>query len=265
VSENFVSSYGPWAVVAGASDGTGEAFAEELARRGVNVVLVARREGLLEDLANRLEVETRVVSLDLSKENAGAALAASTADLDIGLLIYNAGADPRTLPLLDQSLDDLQSLVRRNCNTVLDCAYLFGGQMVARHRGGMILVSSVAGWAGSSHIAAYCATKAFDTMLAESLWAEWKDDGVNVLGLVLGATDTPSLHRLMDEHGGSFGELADPADVAVLGLDHLGDGPTWNTSMPDPTGPSPLGGLSRRQAVALLSAGTASMYRDQRP
>jgi NAD(P)-dependent dehydrogenase (short-subunit alcohol dehydrogenase family) len=127
----------------------------------------------------------------------------------------------------------------------------------------MVLVSSFAGWAGSAHIATYCATKAFDTVLAEALWAEWKDHGVDVLGLVLGATDTPSLRRLMDEHGGDLGALADPADVALAGLDHLRDGPTWSFGLPEPTGPTPLGTLSRRQAVELLSEGTAAMYGEQ--
>jgi NAD(P)-dependent dehydrogenase (short-subunit alcohol dehydrogenase family) len=121
------------------------------------------------------------------------------------------------------------------------------------------------GWAGSAHIATYCATKAFDTVLAEALWAEWREHGVDVLGLVLGATDTPSLRRLMAEHGGDLGELANPVEVALAGLDHLGDGPTWSVGMPEPTGPSPLDGLSRRQAVELLSAGASAMYGVQGP
>jgi uncharacterized protein len=260
VSEAFRAKYGPWAVVAGASDGTGAAFAEELARRGVNVVLVARRGALLDEVAARLDVETRVVVLDLSTNDAGEALAAATADLEVGLFIYNAGSDPRSLLLLDQSIDDLQALVRRNCATPLHAAHHFGRRMVERGRGGLLLVSSFAGWAGSAHIAVYGATKAFSTVLAEALWAEWRDRGVDVLALVLGATDTPTLRRLMAEHGGDFGELADPVDVAVVGLDHLDGGPTWNFGMPDPTGPSPLGGLSRRQAVEALSAGASAMY-----
>jgi short-subunit dehydrogenase len=260
MSEAFRAKYGPWAVVAGASDGTGAAFAEELARRGVNVVLIARRGALLDEVAAGLDVETRVVVLDLSTENAGAELAAATADLEVGLFIYNAGSDPRSLLLLDQSIGDLQALVRRNCATALHGAYHFGRQMVERGRGGLLFVSSFAGWAGSAHIAVYGATKAFDTVLAEALWAEWRDRGVDVLALVLGATDTPSLRRLMAEHGGDFGELADPVDVALVGLDHLDHGPTWSFGMPDPTGPSPLGGLSRRQAVEALSAGALAMY-----
>jgi short-subunit dehydrogenase len=259
-SEAFRAKYGPWAVVAGASDGTGAAFAEELARRGVNVVLIARRGALLDEVAGGLDVETRVVVLDLSTDSAGAELAAATADLEVGLFIYNAGSDPRSRLLLDQPIDHLQALVRRNCVTALHGAYHFGQQMVGRGRGGLLFVSSFAGWAGSAHIAVYGATKAFDTVLAEALWAEWRDRGVDVLALVLGATDTPALRRLMDEHGGDFGELADPADVALVGLDHLDQGPTWSFGMPDPTGPSPLGGLSRRQAVEALSAGASAMF-----
>jgi short-subunit dehydrogenase len=259
-NDEFRAKYGPWAVVAGASDGTGAAFAEELAGRGVNVVLVARRRSLLEEVAARLGVETRVVVLDLSVEDAGAELAAATNDLDVGLFIYNAGADSRSELLLDQAIDDLQALVRRNCLTALHGAHHFGGQMVARRRGGVLLVSSFAGWAGSAHIAVYGATKAFDTVLAEALWAEWKDLGVDVLALVLGATNTPALQRLLAEHGGDFGELAEPADVARVGLDHLSDGPTWSFGMPDPLGPSVMGGIPRRQAVELLSAGASAMF-----
>jgi uncharacterized protein len=257
---SFRDRYGPWAVVAGASDGTGAAFAEELGRRGVNVVLVARRAPLLTELAGRLPVESRVVVLDLSEDDASARLAAATDDLDVGLVIYNAGADPSNLPLLDQPLTDLQALVRRNCTTVLGCAHRYGERLIRRGSGGLILVTSGAAWAGASNIAVYGATKAFDLLLAESLWAEWHDQGVDVLGLVLGATDTPSLRTLLDRHGGDLGELADPTAVAAEALDHLADGPTWAYGMPDPAGASPLGALPRRAAVQLMSQGSAAMF-----
>jgi short-subunit dehydrogenase len=262
MTDGFPTTYGPWALVAGASDGTGAAFAEDLARRGVNVVLIARRRPLLEELAARLDVETRIVVLDLSADDAGEALAAATADLEIGLVVYNAGADPSSALLLDQPLADLQSMVRRNCSTVLDVCHRFGTPMVERGRGGLVLVTSGAAWAGASHVAAYGATKAFDLVLAEGLWAEWHDRGVDVLALVLGATDTPSLRRSLERHGGDFGELADPAAIVGEALDHLADGPTWSYGMPDPTGGSPFGPLPRRQAVELMSLGSAAMFAD---
>ena len=257
--------YGPWAIVAGASDGIGSAFAEELARHGVNLVLVARRQALLEKLAARLGVQTRVVSLDLSTPGAIAELATATSDLEVGLLIYNAGADTVNLPALQRDLDELRAFVQRNCTSVLEACHHFGGQMVDRRRGGVVLVTSGAAWAGGATLSVYGATKAFDLLLAEGLWAEWQPHGVDVLALVLGATDTPSLRRSLETHGGQMSDLADPADVAAEAIAHLADGPTWSYGMPDPTGPSPLGGLSRRQAVELMSLGAAAMYADARP
>jgi uncharacterized protein len=256
---SFAETYGPWAVVAGASDGTGLAFAEELAARGVNVVLVARRRELLEEVAASLSMDARVVVLDLSEEGAADQLAAATHDLDIGLVIYNAGADPHSTPFLDQPFADLQALVRRNCSTVLETAHHFGARLVSRGCGGLVLVTSAAAWVGGATVGAYGATKAFDLILGEALWAEWRPAGVDVLALVLGATDTPALRRTLDAHGGDLGPLADPADVAREALDHLADGPTWSYGFPDPEGPSPFGPLPRRQAVELLSRSAAAL------
>ena len=121
--QDFAAKYGPWAIVAGASDGTGAAFAEQLAERGINIVLVARRQALLDEIAGRLPTETRVVVLDLSTTDAGQRLAEATADLDIGSLVYNAGADSHSTAFLTQPIDDLRALVQRNCLTVLDACY----------------------------------------------------------------------------------------------------------------------------------------------
>ena len=258
-------AYGPWAIIAGASDGTGAAFAAELARRGIKLVLVARRRPLLEELAARLPVESRVVTLDLSTPTAAEELFRATEDLEIGLLVYNAGADAVNLPLLQRGLDEVRGMVARNCSNVLEATYRLGERMAARGRGGILLVTSGAAWAGGAGLAPYAATKAFDLVLAESLWAEWRTSGVDVLALVLGATDTPSLRRSLETHGGDMGELADPAAIALEAIDHLADGPTWSYGMPDPAGPSPLGGLPRRTAVELMSAGAAAMYADGTP
>ena len=249
--------------MAGGSDGTGAAFSRELARRGVNVVIVARRAPLLEELAGELRseygVDARGVVCDLSDPDAIESLRAGTDDLEVGLLVYNAGADPRMTQYLDTSLDDLRAMVHRNASTVVDAAHHFGAGMVAHGRGGVIIVTSGAAWAGASYLAIYGATKAFDLILAEALWAEWRDRGVDVLSLVLGQTDTPSYRRLLEQNGRELpSQAADPDAVVTEALEHLRDGPTWIVGMPDSGGASPFGAMPRRDAVTMMSQGAAS-------
>jgi short-subunit dehydrogenase len=251
--------YGPWGIVAGGSDGTGIAFGHEMAARGISVVLVARRAGILAAAAAEIRAahgaEVCAVTLDLSGPDTIAALARATADLEVGLFICNAGADDAPGPFLGKDLDQHLAMVRRNCASVLEAAHRFGAPMAARGRGGLIVVTSGAAWAGGAAMAVYGASKAFDLVLAEALWAEWQPSGVDVLALVLGRTDTPSLRRLLDAAGQSPDGLASPADVARTALDHLPDGPTWIYGSPDPSGPPPLSGLTRRAAVQSLSHG----------
>jgi short-subunit dehydrogenase len=248
---DFAHRYGPWAVVAGASEGVGASLARLLGERGVKVGLVARNPVTLGEAARTVVTETRAIPLDLSKPDAAAELASATADLDVGLLIYNAGADPHMSRFLDQPVDVWQSLLARNCATVTGAVHHFAGRMVARGRGGIALVTSGAAWAGASHLAVYGASKAFDLLLAESLWAELGPRGVDVLAIVLGATDTPALRRLVGER--DIGGLAKADDVARDLLDNLGNGPTF------PPGPSPFGALARRDAVQLMSQGAAAL------
>jgi uncharacterized protein len=203
-------------------------------------------------------VQVAAVPLDLSAPTALSELEHATSDLQVGLFVYNAGGDDRSAAFLDKDLDTHLELVRRNCVSVLEAAYRFGGPMVARGQGALVLVTSGAAWAGGATLAAYGATKAFDLILAESLWAEWRDSGVDVLSLVLGPTDTPSLRRVLDAKGGSYGALADPGAVADEALDHLADGPTWICGSANPVGGSPLGALSRRDAVLAMSRGASA-------
>jgi short-subunit dehydrogenase len=257
--------YGPWAVVAGASEGIGAAFSRRLAERGLDVVLVARREGPLVDLADEIRatygVATRALSLDLSVDTAEQVLFEATQDLDVGLLVYNAGGDDNgDVEFLDVAPDVWSALVRRNCLVPMLAAHHYGARMVERGRGGVLLVSSGAAWAGGARLVPYGATKAFDLVLGEGLWAEWREHGVDVLSLVVNATDTPAIRRLMEAHGTQLDHLDDPDDVACQGLQHLDDGPTWDVGSADGGGPSPVGTLSRRDAVLLYSAGTEAMF-----
>lgn len=248
----FADRYGPWALVAGASEGVGASAARLLGERGINVVLVSRRREVLEDVAETVRSSTRVLALDLSEPDAASQLIRATADIEIGLLIYNAGADPNMARFLDKPLDVWQAMLTRNCTTVMASAYHFGGLMAERGRGGIALVTSGAAWAGGSRLAVYGASKAFDLILAESLWAELEPSGVHVLAMVLGQTDTPALRTLLGER--EIDGLADPDDVVRDMLDNLANGPTW------PPDPSPLGSVPRRLAVELMAQGSASLF-----
>jgi uncharacterized protein len=245
----FAAKYGPWAVVAGASEGVGSSVARLLGERGINVLLVSRRQAVLDEVAATVKSDTRAVPLDLSVEGADEALARAADGLDVGLLVYNAGADPNASRFLDKPLATWQELVRRNVNTVLGACHHFGSQLVKRGRGGIVLVTSGAAWAGGDRLASYGASKAFDLVLGEALWAEFRPHGVDVLSMVLGPTDTPAFREVL--HGRDFPGMADPDDVARAMLDNLSEGPTY------PPDGSPFGPVPRRDAVEMMSQGSA--------
>ena len=198
---DFADRYGPWALVAGASEGVGAAYAHALAARGLNVALLARRATVLDEVASTIRavsgVETMTLAVDLAEPDAAAKVLQATADLEIGMFMYGAGADPNYELFLDQPVGDALSLVQRNCATPLALCHALAGPMVARGKGAIVLVSSGAGFAGARNMVAYGASKAFDTVMGEALWAELNDRGVDVLVTVLGATDTPALRRTL--------------------------------------------------------------------
>ncbi|SOJ52639.1 hypothetical protein MSIMFB_00152 [Mycobacterium simulans] len=212
----FAAKYGPWALVAGASDGLGAAFARELAERGVNVVLLARRQALLDQVAAEIKSETsaqtRTVAIDLAKPDASVKVAEATADLEIGFLVYCAGADPNYQPFL----------------------------------------------------VAYGASKAFDMVFAEALWAELHDRGVDVLGLILSKTDTPALRRL--EH--SRGQISSPDEVpagagavdevVAEAFENLTKGPTLMVGEIMRAAEQLMGSLTRNQTVELFTQAAAA-------
>jgi uncharacterized protein len=176
--------YGSWAVVTGASDGIGRAFAVELARQGLNLVLVARRTELLESLAGELRrkhaVVCRVVTADLAETNAVSLLLASTSDLDVGLLVAAAGFGTSG-PFLSAPLDNECDMVAVNCTAVLTLSHGYGQRFAARGRGGLVLMSSLLGFHGTPGAAHYAATKAYVQSLAEGLRIEWLPLGLDVI------------------------------------------------------------------------------------
>ncbi|ORB73460.1 SDR family NAD(P)-dependent oxidoreductase [Mycobacterium scrofulaceum] len=270
----FATKYGPWALVAGASDGLGAAFARGLADRGVNVVLIARRQAVLDEVAGKIRddtaASTRTLAIDLAEPGAAAAIAAATADLEVGLLVYCAGADPNFEPFLANPIAVAEAMVQRNCMVPMQLCHHFAAPMVERGRGGIVLFGSGAGLAGGANMVAYGATKAFDMVFAEALWAELHDKGVDVLGLILGKTDTPALRQLEHSRGqiGSLDEVppgaAAVADVIAEAFENLGNGPTLMVGDMMRAAEQMLASLTRNQAVELFAqAAAAAMGPDE--
>src|SRR5258706_7964946 len=134
--------FGPWALVTGASTGIGTEFARQIAAAGVNLVLVARREALLNEVGRHITrdfgVQFRALTMDLSQEGFVSKLAEDTKDLDIGLVVSNAGtANPGEFLKLDRQL--LEETLRLNTMSHLDIAHYFGRKLAVRRRGGFIL------------------------------------------------------------------------------------------------------------------------------
>jgi short-subunit dehydrogenase len=173
----------------------GEEYATQLARRGLNLVAIARREDLLTALAARLTeahgVRVVPLALDLASQNVGKVVARATHDLEVGLLVYNAGLSVIG-PFLERSLEDHLREIDVNCRGPLVLAHLLGQRMVARHRGGVILMSSLSATMGSALIANYAATKAYNMVLAEGLWEELREAGITVMAVAAGAISTPN-------------------------------------------------------------------------
>jgi short-subunit dehydrogenase len=190
--------FGPWALVTGASSGIGKEFARQIAASGINVVLVARRDALLAELGRAISqefgVQYRALAMDLSQEGFIAGLADATHDIDIGLVISNAGtANPGEFLKLDRQL--LQATLRLNTTAHLDISHHFGAKLAKRRRGGLILVGAMGAENGIPCIANDGAAKAYVHSLGDALHYEFKPLGVYVTVLAAGFTHTEVLEK----------------------------------------------------------------------
>jgi uncharacterized protein len=187
----FNDRYGPWALITGASSGIGAEFSSQLAQLGLNLILVARRKQRLDDLAQQLEeknkIQVRTLRVDLSQPDFMTAILTVTQSLEIGLLVNNAGFGLAG-NFFEHRLERELALLDVNCRAPLILTHEFGRQMIRRKRGGIIFVSSVSGYIATPIEASYAASKAYELFLAESLWYELKNDGVDVLALCPGVT-----------------------------------------------------------------------------
>ena len=190
--------FGPWALVTGASSGIGKEFARKIAASGINVMLVARRDALLAELGRALsqefDVQYRALAMDLSQEGFIAGLADATRDIDIGLVVSNAGTgNSGEFLKLDRQL--LQKTLRLNTMAHLDIAHHFGAKLAERRRGGIILVGAMGAENGVPCMANDGAAKAYVHSLGEALQYEFKALGVYVTVLAAGFTNTAVLEK----------------------------------------------------------------------
>lgn len=188
--------FGPWAIVTGANSGIGAAFANRLAAEGYNIALVGRRDAVLQKAADGLAkthaVKTRSVVVDLSDANFLSQIVAKTKDLDIGLLVSNAG-DAAMGALLRVKLSQLTHMLRLNTQSHLELVHHFGRLFEKRGKGGIVLVSSTAGLQGTPYVGNYAGAKAYLLNLGMALNYEMKNTGVNVTVVLPGPTKTPGL------------------------------------------------------------------------
>jgi len=190
--------FGPWAVVTGASSGIGKEFARQIAASGINVVLVARRDALLAELGRAIsqefDVQYRALAVDLSQEGFIERLDDATYDLDIGLVVSNAGTgNPGEFLKHDRQL--LQATLRLNTMAHLEITHHFGQKLGERRRGGIILVGALGAESGIPCMANDGGAKAYVHSLGEALHYEFKPLGVYVTVLAAGVTNTAVIDK----------------------------------------------------------------------
>lgn len=263
-----LGAYGPWALVIGASEGIGRAFAERIAEAQINVVLVARRLAPLDELSQSLSarhgVEAMAVPVDFSDANAAARIAEITEELDIGLVVYNA-AYSLIGPFLSHSAADHVNEVVVNCIGPVNIAHHFGERFQSRERSALVLMSSMAGYQGSPWISNYAATKAYNRILGQGLWDEFSEIGADVVVCNAGATETPAYRRSApDSASGWQPAVQDPETVADAALLGLGRAPVV---VPGWANRIAAGIMSRlmptRTAIRIMSRNLKAMYRNR--
>lgn len=257
--------HGPAALVVGGSEGIGGAFARGLAARGLDLLLVARRREPLEALAAGLRaahgVEVRTLAADAGAPGGADAILAAAAEIDLGLAVLSAAASVQG-PLLELAPDVLARTLDVNCRAVTALAHGLARRLQARGRGGLVLLTSMAGLQGTAQVALYAATKAYVRVLAEGLWAELRPRGVDVLACCAGRVRTPTYDATAPADPGRLAPAVMEADAVVRAtLRALGRGPVVIPGLANRLAALVTTRLlPRRTAVALVSRSTRAMY-----
>jgi short-subunit dehydrogenase len=263
----FAEKYGPWAIVAGASEGVGASFARAIAARGVNCLLIAKH-GPLDEVAEGVRAqgaECVTARIDLAAPDACDRIVAAAGAREIGLYVANAGSDRVGARFHDREIGAWRKLLQLNVVTTIEACHHFGGLMRERGRGGLVLVNSGACYGGASILASYAACKGYLLNFAEGIWAELRPHGVDVLTIALGRTDTPMFRGMLEKNGLPIPpDLAQPDEVAETALQRLPHGPVHNWGLADDEpGENWPSAAARRAHVLEIDAGSAAIFGDK--
>jgi uncharacterized protein len=263
---NLKQKYGNTAMVAGASEGIGAAFSTCLAAEGMDLVLIARRLAPLQQLAHSLENKYKVnvtcIACDLSGTDVAHQIEETLNGREINILIYNAALSYLG-PFLENPAENHLQAARVNMLTPLNLVHFYGGKMVDIRKGAIVLMTSLAGFQGSGYLSVYASTKAFNRILAESLWYEWKNSGVDVIACCAGATATPGYKNTNPEKSGFFApRVLEPEEVAKECLRKMGSKPSFITGKANRVASFLMQKImSRKMAVNIMGDTTRKMYR----
>ncbi len=260
------NKYGSLALVAGASEGIGAAFSEFLASDGMDLILIARRKEPLEQLASQLgqkyKVKVECITCDLSDISASQTIENAIHQRDLDLVVYNAALS-HIGPFESVSQDQNFKIACTNMITPMKLVQGLGESMLARGRGAVIIMASLAGFQGSGFLTAYAATKAFCRVLAEGLWYEWKSRGVDVIACCAGATRTPNFIKTDPGETSIFAPRVQlPHEVVRECMKALGKRPSIITGRGNRIASFIMQNLiPRKMAINLMGANTRKMYR----
>lgn len=260
-----IKKYGTTALIAGASEGIGAAFSHYLAKAGYNLVVVARRVepmvALAKEIEEKYQVKVQTVSCDLSTPNAADELLGAVEQFDIDVFVYNAGLS-YIGPFEKNDPNHHLEIARTNIMTPLQMVQTLGTKMLERQRGAVVLMGSLAGLQGAGFLSTYAATKAFDTILAESLWYEWKERGVDVIACVAGATSSPNFLKTQPKNPGLIKpKVQTPEEVVEECFANLGKQPRIITGFANRLASFFMHRvLPRKLAVKIMGDTTRKMY-----
>ncbi len=257
---------GRWALILGGSDGLGAAFADDLARRGVHCLLIARNAEKLaataQSIGSRHNVSFETLALDLGDADAVDRLASATDSIDLALVVFNAGAESSGQLFSDAPIQQWRTVIERNIGFLTEALHHFSRRFVKQGSGALLIVGSEAALGGGARAAMYTASKAYALNLGESLWAELQPFGVAVQTLLFKIADTPMLRSVLARKGIPVevtGAVA-PERLARATIDALFDGPVFNFDE-EAAGASSTTAAGRRARVNDTSAQLEGFYK----